>query len=195
MTLVTRRARFGIALATSVITAATGLTLVPPRAAASADSSGVRGGSGVITTYGVGPHRFEVAHPRQIRVFAGRPNSRTYENKLGEPTTSRTAVWQIWRYSFSGGGYVYYSFHRSSGIWVFVEVDTNRTQFSTAHGTRVGMSYAEARMRDGGSYVHGCIDSGFWHFRDRHRYAVIVGVARGQSVHALHAYGPGLPLC
>lgn len=195
MTLVTRPISWRIALATSIITVVAGLALVPPTGAASNRRRGVRGGSGVITTRGVGQHRFEFAHPANIRAFAGKPNSVVYENKLGKPSSSKRAVWAIWSYRFSGGGSVYYSFHRRRGSWLFVEIDTTRKQFKTARGTRVGMSYAEAKKRESGSYIHGCIDSGFWHFRDGHRYAVIVGVNPGQSVHALHAYGPGKPLC
>jgi hypothetical protein len=187
--------KFRNALAASVVTVLVGLALVPSTGAASNRGGGVRGGSGVISTFGVGSHRFEVAHPESIRDFAGKPNSIRYENKFGEPTSPRHATWEIWSYVFSGGGYVYYSFHHSSGSWLFVQIDTNGKQFQTARGTRVGMTYAEAKKREGVSYIQGCIDSGFWHFRDGHRYAVIVGVNRGHPVHALHGYGPGLPLC
>jgi hypothetical protein len=195
MTLVARRMRWGIALAASILTATAGLALVPTTGAASNRSRGVRGGSGVITTHGVGAQRFEVAQLAAIRAFAGNPNSIQYQNKLGEPTSSKHAVWEIWTYQFASAGYVAYSFHHSSGRWVFVEIDTNRQQFQTARGTRVGMSYAEAKKREGVSYTPGCIDSGFWHFRDQHRYAVVVGVDRGQPVHALHGFGPHPPVC
>lgn len=194
MTLVRTRMPWRIAIAAAVITGVVGLAVVPPTGAASNRSS-VRGGSGVITTYGVGSHDFEVANPASIRAFAGKPTSVRYENKLGQSTGPRHAVWQIWAYKYSGGGYVDYSFHRARGSWVFVQIDTNRKQFRTARGTRVGMSYAEAKKREKVMYLPGCIDSGFWHFRDGHRYAVVVGVNPGQSVHALHAYGPGEPVC
>jgi hypothetical protein len=194
MTRLTTGIRWRIALTSATITFLAGLALVPPTGAASKHSS-VRGGSGVITTYGVGPHHFEVAKPAGIRAFAGGPNSIRYENKLGQPTDSRHAVWEIWTYRFAGGRYAYYSFHHGQSGWRFVAIDTNRTQFTTARGTRVGMSYAEAKKREDVSYLGGCIDAGFWHFRDGHRYAVVVGVNRGQPVHALHAYGPGEPAC
>jgi hypothetical protein len=194
VTLVTRRTSWRIAIAAAIITALAGLAMVSPTGAASNRGS-LRGGSGVITTYGVGSQRFKVAHPASIRAFAGNPTSVSYENKQGQTTSRRHAVWQIWTYQHSGGGYVNYSFHRTRGSWVFVQIDTNRKQFKTARGTRVGMSYAEAKRREHAPYIHGCLDSGFWHFRDQHRYAVIVGVNPGQSVHALHAYGPGNPVC
>jgi hypothetical protein len=194
MTRLTLDIRWRIMLAASIITAAAGLAVLPATGTAS-NHGAVRGGSGVITTYGVGTHRFEVTHRAGIRAFAGTPNSIRYENKLGEPTGSRRAVWEIWTYQFASGGYVSYSFHHTLGTWVFVEIDTNRTQFSTARGTRVGMSYAEAKMREGVPYLPGCIDSGFWHFRDAHRYAVVVGVNRHQPVHALHGYGPDPLVC
>lgn len=194
MTRSTRGIRWRVALTVTTMTVLAGLALVPPTGAASNHRS-VRGGSGVITTYGVGSHDFEVAQPAGIRAFAGVPNSIRYENKLGQTTGSRHAAWEIWTYQFAGGAYAYYSFHRSGGSWRFVEIDTNRTQFRTARGTRVGMSYAEAKMREGVSYLGGCIDAGFWHFRDEHRYAVVVGVDRGHPVHELHAYGPGEPIC
>ena len=183
------------AVAASVIASATALAMVPPTAAAPARSV-VRGGSGVVTTHGVGSQHFEVARPAGIRAFAGKPSSIEYLNKNGQLTGPRGARWEIWTYrSSTGGGGVEYSFHRSSGRWLFVQFDTNRKQFRTARGTRVGMTYKQAKTNEGGSYIQGCIDSGFWHFRDGHRYAVLVGVNPGQLVHALHAYGPGKLPC
>ncbi len=186
--------RWRIALAASAATIAAALALVPPTGAAS-NRTAVRGGSGVISTYGVGSHRFEMAQPAAIRAFAGTPNSVQFENKLGEPTGSKHAVFQIWTYTLAGGRDVIYTFHRHHGRWVFVAIDTNRKQFKTARGTRVGMSYAEAKKREGVPYTPGCIDSGFWHFRDGSRYAVVVGVDHKKPVHALHAFGPGQPVC
>ena len=58
------------AVAALVITSATALAMVRPTEAA-AGGSIVRGGSGVVTTYGVGTHHFEVAMPAGIRAFAG----------------------------------------------------------------------------------------------------------------------------
>jgi hypothetical protein len=138
----------------------------------------------------VGQQRFEIARPADIRAFAGTPNSIHYQNKLGEATGSKRAVWEIWTYRFGGGGYVYYGFHSAHGNWRFVEIQTNRQQFQTARGTRVGMSYAQAKQREDVPYTAGCIGSGFWHFRKGHRYAVIVSVNPGQSVSGLAAYGP-----
>jgi hypothetical protein len=190
-----RGIRSRIAFVAGTITVLAGLAVVPPTAASNRSSGSVRGGSGVITTYGVGTHHFEVAQPAGIRAFAGNPNSIRYENKLGQPTGPTGAVWEIWTYQFANATYASYSFHRTGGSWRFVEIDTNRTQFATARGTRVGMSYAEAKTREGVSYLDGCIDSGFWHFRDAHRYAVVVGVNPHRLVHALHGYGPGEPVC
>ncbi len=183
------------AIAALLAVAAASLGAVSPTDATSARGSQVRGGSGVITTHGLGARHFEVATSSSIRAFAGKPNSTRYENKLGQSTGPRKAVWAIWEYKYSGGGYVYYSFHRTKGTWRFVKIDTNRKQFRTARGTRVGMTYAQAKKREGGSYMGGCIDKGFWHFRDGRRYAVVVGVNKGQRVHALHGYGPGQPIC
>jgi hypothetical protein len=145
----------------------------------------------------VGRQRFEVARPRNIRAFAGKPNSIEYVNEVGGSSNRKHATWAIWSYQFSGGGVVDYSFHRTNHSWRFVQIDTNRKQFRTARGTRVGMSFAQAKKREGVSYTTGCLDSGFWHFRDKHRYATVVGVNPRQSVHALHAYGPGdrAPIC
>jgi hypothetical protein len=185
-----------MALTASMMTAVAGLALVSSSGAASNRSGAVRGGSGVITTFGVGLHRFEVARPAGIRAFAGKPDSVQYENRVGNPSGRRGAVWEIWTYRFSGGRYVYYSFHRTrGGSWLFVEIETNRTQFETARGTRVGMSYAEAKKREDVPYIGGCPDSGFWHFRDQHRYAVAVGVNPGHSVYDLDASGPHRPIC
>ena len=108
-----------------------------------------------MTTYGVGTHHFEIARPPGIRAFAGNPSSVEYWNKYGERSGSRTARWEIWRYRFTGGGYVDYSFQRRSGRWFFVQFETNRKQFITARGTRVGMTYNEAKAREGGSYMGG----------------------------------------
>lgn len=163
--------------------------------AASGRTNGVRGGSGVVSTYGVGAHHFETTSPAVIRAFAGAPNSVQYLNRTGEPSAPRHAVWKIWTYSFAGGSYVQYSFHRSNGEWHFSEFNTNRTQFRTPGGTRVGMTYAQAKNREHAPYIDGCIDSGFWHFRDGHRYDLVIGVNPGHRVHALHAAGPGTVPC
>jgi hypothetical protein len=177
-----------------VVTAvAGGVTVGLPGAAAARPT--VRGGSGVVSTWGVAAQRFESANRTDIRAFAGKPNSVVYLNKDGERTGSHNAVWESWTYTYADGGYVDYSFHRSTAGWRFTQFGTNRKQFRTARGVRVGMTYAEAKKREGGSYIHGCLDSGFWRFRDGTRFAVIVGVNPGQLVHALIAYGPGATPC
>ena len=163
--------------------------------AASGRTKGVRGGSGVVSTYGVGGHHFETTTPAGIRAFAGAPNSVQYLNRTGGSSGPRRAVWEIWAYHFAGGSSVEYSFHRSNGTWHFSEFDTTRKQFRTPRGTRVGMTYAQAKMREHAPYIPGCIDSGFWHFRDGHRYDLVIGVNPGQRVHALHAAGPGKVPC
>ena len=88
------------AVAALVITSATGLAMVPPTEAAAARSI-VRGGSGVVSTYGVGTHHFEVARPPGIRAFAGNPSSVEYLNKVGARSNSRSATWEIWRYRYT----------------------------------------------------------------------------------------------
>ena len=57
------------------------------------------------------------------------------------------------------------------------------------------MTYIQAKKRERAPYIHGCIDSGFWHFRDSHRYDLVIGVNPGHRVHALHAAGPGTVPC
>lgn len=154
-----------------------------------------RGGSGVVSTYGVSTHHFETTTPAGIRAFAGAPNVVAYLNRTGGSSGPKGAVWQIWTYQFAGGSYVQYAFHRSHAKWHFSEFNTTRKQFRTPGGTRVGMTYAQAKKREGAPYIQGCIDSGFWHFRDGHRYELIIGVNPGQRVHALHAAGPGTVPC
>ena len=173
---------------------AAGLTLLTGTGGAAQRGSFVKGGSGVVSTHGVGRQHFESSTPASIRAFAGRPDSIVYWNKLGQPTGRSHAVWQLWTYSFDGGGYARYSFHGGAGRWVFSRFDTDRKNFLTVRGTRVGMTYSQAKRRERVPFMGGCIDSGFWHFHGQ-RYAYIVGVNRGQRVHALHAYGPGQPLC
>lgn len=163
--------------------------------AASGRTNRVRGGSGVVSTYGVGRQHFETTTPGGIRAFAGAPDSVQYLNRTGGSTGPRHAVWETWTYSFTGGSYVQYAFHRSNGKWHFSEFNTSRTEFRTPVGTRVGMTYAQAKKREQAPYIQGCIDSGFWHFRDGHRYDLVIGVNRHQRVHALHAAGPGAVPC
>ena len=157
--------------------------------------TGVRGGSGVVSTYGVGPHHFETTAPAGIRAFAGAPSSVAYQNGTGGSSGPKGAVWQIWTYAFTGGSYVQYSFHHSHGKWHFSEFNTNRKQFRTPGGSRVGTTYQQAKKREDAPYIQGCIDSGFWHFRDGHRYDLVIGVNPGHRVHALHAAGPGATPC
>lgn len=164
-------------------------------AAAHERGTAVPGGSGVVSTYGVGGHHFETTAPAGIKAFAGAPNSVQYLNRSGGSSGPKDAVWEIWTYRFTGGSYVQYSFHRSHGKWHFSEFDTTRKQFTTPGGTRVGTTYAQAKKRERAPYIQGCIDSGFWHFRDHHRYDLVIGVNPGERVHALHAAGPGMVPC
>ena len=157
--------------------------------------TGIPGGSGVVSTYGVGPHHFETTTPAGIRAFARTPDSVEYLNRTGGSSGPRNAVWEIWTYRFAGGSYVQYSFHHSHGKWHFSEFNTTRKQFRTPGGTRVGMTYTQAKKRERAPYIQGCIDSGFWHFRDSHRYDLVIGVNPGHRVHALHAAGPGTVTC
>lgn len=181
---VTRRG--GVVAITTTV--ASILALVATAGAASRAIS-VRGGSGVVSTYGVAKHLFGTTQPKGVRSFAGKPSAVEYLNKYGQSTSRKHAVWETLSYTYAGGTYVAYSFHRSQHKWLFAQFDTTRNQFRTARGTRVGMTYAQAKQREHVPYMEGCIDSGFWHFRDGTRYAIIVGVKPGHRVHALHAYG------
>jgi hypothetical protein len=190
--LIRRRSAFLAAILTTM----TCLTLLSPAGAAT-QRKFERGGSGVVTTYGVGGLHFEVANAAAVRAFAGRPDSVVYWNSQGIPTTRPSnAVWEIFQYGSDSGSYATYSFHHTDGRWLFAQFDTNRKDFRTARGTRVGMTYAEAKTQErGAQYIAGCVDAGFWRFRDGNRYALVVGVNPGQRVHALHAWGPGQLLC
>jgi hypothetical protein len=154
-----------------------------------------KGGSGEVTTSGVGPLRLNASSPAAVRAFAGQPDHVTYWDRYGVDTTSSKATWAIWDYRFSGGGYARYSFVRGARGWVFEQFDTTLKRFYTARATRVGMTYAQAAARERVRWSGGCIDSGFWHYRDGYRFAVLVGVLPGARVHALHAIGPRPPLC
>lgn len=74
---------------------------------------------------------------------------------------------------------------------------TLRWRFHTIRGTRVGMTYAEAKRREPRPWPAGCWNS---RVRRQHQvagswYAVVGGVYKGKRVHALHAFGPHPLLC
>jgi hypothetical protein len=154
-----------------------------------------KGGSGKVSTYGVGPLRLNVSGPNAARRFAGKPDHVSFENLMGLPSVPAHAAWEDWTYHFPAHGYVDISFWWSGHAWLFEQFDTNLQRFHTARGTGVGMTYGQAAARERVPWSGGCTDSGFWHYRRHYSYAYVVGVSAGQRVRALHATGPHPPLC
>ena len=158
-----------------------------------------RGGSGTVTTFGVGPVYFNISGPRDVGAFAGNPDRIVYQDQYGNASNLAHSTYAIWEFRYPAGGYTYYSFYYGQEGWLLAEFDTTLERFHTVRGTRVGMTYAQARRRENRPFAHGCIDSGFWRFHIGaygHLYSMVVGVNPGQRVHALHAFGPTpLPRC
>jgi hypothetical protein len=172
------------------------LALLPQTVGAAQQGAAVKGGSGVVSTAGVGSHRFDHATSATITAFAGKPDYIIYWNKREKPSSKRHAVWQIWIYSFRHRERVWYTFHLSHGKWLFTQFESQRrTQFHTVRGTREGMTYAQAQSHEGVAYKRECLASGFWHFRDKKRYAYAAAVSPGARVRTFVAYGPGHPHC
>lgn len=169
----------------AVLLAAAAVLVITPVAAA-------RGGSGTVSVDGVGPLLFDISSPSDLRDFAGRPDRVTFWDQNGAPTISANASWEIWQYHYPNHGYTWYSFNWDGSEWVLEEFDTTLERFHTARGTRVGMSYAEARRCEHRTFSGGCIDAGLWHIRRQNGqlYSLVVGVNPGQPVHALHSFGP-----
>jgi hypothetical protein len=188
-----RFSRAAIAAAAVMVGA---LACLPQTVAAAQRGDTVRGGSGVVSTYGVGSHHFEKATTATITAFAGKPAYVIYWNKREKPSGQRRAVWQIWVYSFRHRARVWYTFHRSHGKWLFTQFESERrAQFVTTRGTHEGMTYSQAHRHERVPYTSGCLASGFWHFRDGQRYAYAAAVSPGRRVHIFVAYGPGRPPC
>lgn len=173
------------------LTAAVLLALAPQAAQA-------KGGSGSVSTYGVGPLRLNVSGPNAARRFAGNPDHVKFFDENGNPSNLRNSVWAEWSYAFPAHGYVDIWFWWSGTSWLFEQFDTSLERFHTVRGTRVGMTYAQARARERIAFSPGCVDEGFWRTRGHGLngyYAYLVGINPGQRVHALRALGPYEPLC
>ena len=184
-----------VALAAAVASAGA-LATLPQAVGAAQRSAAVRGGSGVVSTSGVGSHHFERASINSITAFAGKPDDIIYWNKHEKSVHRRKAVWQIWVYSFRHRAFVWYTFHLHRGKWVFVQFESQRrTQFHTVRGTREGMTYSQAGSHEGVPYTRTCLASGFWHYRDGKKYAYVAAVNPGRRVRIFAAYGPGEPTC
>jgi hypothetical protein len=132
--------------------------------------------------------------------WAGNPDRIVYWDQSGSPTrvSYGDAAFAIAQYHYPANGYTWYDFYWDGSEWLLGEFDTTLERFHTERGTRVGMSYSEARRRENRPRGGGCIDSGFWRFHygaDGGLYSMVIGVNRGQRVHALHAYGPNALPC
>lgn len=151
------------------------------------------GGSGTVTTFNVGPVYFNSSGPENVVAFAGNPDRIVYQDQYGNPSNFANSTYAILEYSYPAGGYTHYSFYWDGQEWLLEQFDTTLERFHTVRGTRVGMTYAEARRRENRPYGSECIDGGFWRFHTDdygQLYSMVVGVNPGQRVHALHAFGP-----
>jgi hypothetical protein len=164
-------------------------------ALAVAAPAAARGGGGTVTTFGVGPLSFDLSTSNDVLSWAGNPDRIVYWDQNGSPTrvSYGNAAFAIAQYNYAAHGYISYGFYWDGSEWLLGEFDTTLERFHDERGTRVGMSYGEARRRENRPLAGGCLDSGLWRFHygaDGELYSMVVGVNRGQRVHALHAYGP-----
>ena len=113
-------------------------------------SASARGGSGTVTTFGVGPLSLELSTSDDVFNWAGRADRVYYLDQYGSTVrlSSGTAAFAVMEYDYSAGGYTDYSLYWDGSSWIFGEFDTTIQRFHTERGTRVGMSYAEARRRE-----------------------------------------------
>jgi hypothetical protein len=156
------------------------------------------GGGGTVTMFGVGPLKFDHSTPDDLAHFAGDPDTIVYWDQYGMPTNASNAEWAIAKYHYLGHHlYTWYSFWWDGADWVLEQFDTTLKRFHTDRGTRVGMTYAQAKHRENRPWSGGCIDVGLHRYRrvGGDIYELLVGVDRGKHVHALHAMGPHQLLC
>jgi hypothetical protein len=163
------------------------LIIVAPAAA--------RGGGGTVTALGVGPLRFDYSTSDDVEAWAGSPDKVSYTDQYGAPTNPDNATYATEEFHYPGNGYTYYSFWWDGSEWLFEQFDTSLQRFQTIRGSKVGMSYGQARRREKVPWTSGCW-SGFRHDHQLagQSYEVLVDVyVQGKRVNALDAFGPHPP--
>ncbi len=145
-----------------------------------------KGGYGLVTLNGVGPLSFDNSTDVDVRAWAGRPDKVQWSTD----GFNDGMLWRTFIYRFPRGGVVEYSFYLYPGEgWYFEEFHTTLERFRTRRGTRVGMSYTQARRREGVPESGGCIGGGFWHHEANAGLLVATDNARTRVIF-LDAQGP-----
>jgi hypothetical protein len=167
---------------------------------AMAGVASAKGGYGLVTFDGVGPLsggiqpvQFDGSIPSDLRAFAGKPDS---VSVLSGISVNNQAAEELWTYTFPSGGRTYYTFvwSDSVGDWLLEGFQTTLQRFRTIHGTKVGISFAQAERREHVPWFNGC-HTGFEHVR-RNPLALVEIATDPNKTHVtgLAAYGPTPPV-
>lgn len=164
------------------------------------------GAGGVVSGHSVGPLKMNLSGPRALMRWAGNPSEVEYLDADGGSTIASLATWVELFYNGASptrSAGTTYVFWWSAKGWRLEQFSTTLARFRTPGGTRVGMSYAQAKARERVPDSGGCVASGFWHESARGRpyfgYVVSLSwahnVLRNQRVNELVAVGPHELIC